>query len=157
MSIIKTILVTASGTDNDTAAFAAALAVARPFGAYLGMPHVRVDAVNAAVAMTTDAGTGALTAGLIEQLERDARDREKTARAGFDSFCAGAGLAASAPTAGASGPSAEWHAGGGTSGTRPPNPDPRRSGAAGNAREWVFGGFTQRMLCDTPLPILMAH
>ncbi len=24
-------------------------------------------------------------------------------------------------------------------------------------REWVFGGFTQRILADAPLPVLIAH
>ena len=24
-------------------------------------------------------------------------------------------------------------------------------------REWVFGGFTQRVLADAPLPVLIAH
>ena len=27
----------------------------------------------------------------------------------------------------------------------------------GRLREWVFGGFTQRVLADAPLPVLMAH
>jgi nucleotide-binding universal stress UspA family protein len=109
--MIKTILVAASGADNDTATFAAALAVARPFAAHLDVLHVRLDAVSTAVAMTTDAGSGAVTGGLIERLEQDARQREAKARDGFTRFCAGAGLAeAAAPAAGAAAPTAEWHA-----------------------------------------------
>src|SRR5437870_6537744 len=76
MPMIKTILVAATGDDNDAATFAAALAVARPFAAHLDMLHVRLDAVTAAVAMTTDTGSGALTGAMIERLERDALQRE---------------------------------------------------------------------------------
>ena len=66
--MIKTILVAATGNDSDAARFAAALAIARPFAAHLDVLHVRLDPVSVAVAMATDAGSGALTAGLIEQL-----------------------------------------------------------------------------------------
>ena len=77
--MIKTILVAATGDPSDTATFAAALAIARPFAAHLDVLHVRQDPVALAVAMTTDAGGGALAAGLIEQLEKDAREREAKA------------------------------------------------------------------------------
>jgi nucleotide-binding universal stress UspA family protein len=114
--MIKTILVAATGNDSDAAIFAAALAIARPFAAHLDVLHVRLDPVEIVVAMTTDAGGGALTAGLIEQLEQDSREREAKARENFTRFCAAAGLALStAPPAGATPmpsaelPSAEWH------------------------------------------------
>jgi nucleotide-binding universal stress UspA family protein len=109
--MIKTILVPATGSESDAAAFAAALAVARPFAAHLDMLYVRQDPVAVAVAMTTDAGGGALAAGLIEQLETDARERERKAHEIFARFCADAGLATiSAPTpASAKAPSAQWH------------------------------------------------
>ena len=109
--MIKTILVAATGNDGDAATFAAALAIARPFGAHLDVLHVRLDPVAVAVAMTTEAGGGALTAGLIQQMERDAQERERKAQEIFTRFCSGAGLAASsAPTsASAAAPSAEWH------------------------------------------------
>ena len=109
--MIKTILVAATGSDSDTATFAAALAIAQPFAAHLEMLHVRLDPVSVAVAMTTDAGGGAMAAGLIEQLEHDSRERERKAQEIFTRFCAGAGLAVT----GAPGPkrkrapSAEWH------------------------------------------------
>jgi nucleotide-binding universal stress UspA family protein len=112
--MIKTILVAATGSESDAASFAAALAIARPLAAHLDVLHVRLDPISIAVAMTTDVGGGALTAGLIEQLERDAREREARAREIFTRFCAAAGLAeitAPAPD-GAGGPSAasaEWH------------------------------------------------
>jgi nucleotide-binding universal stress UspA family protein len=109
--MIKTILVAATGSDSDAATFAAALAIARPFAAHLEMLHVRQDPVALAVAMTTDAGGGALAAGLIEQLEKDSHEREAKAHEIFTRFCDGAGLAPiSAPAlASAAAPSAEWH------------------------------------------------
>jgi nucleotide-binding universal stress UspA family protein len=111
MPMIKTILVAASGSDSDAAAYAAALAIARPFAAHLDALHVKLDAVNTAVAMTTDAGSGALTAGLIDRLEQDAREREAKAHDVFTRFCAGASLALSSGPASqaAAAPSAEWH------------------------------------------------
>src|SRR5205085_508291 len=132
MPMIKTILVAATGGDNDTASFAAALAVARMFGAHFEVLHVRLDAVNTAVAMTTDAGTGALTGGLIERLEADARQREAKARGSFNQFCTGAGLAqASAPAAGAAAPSAEFHAESGD--------EPRWMASYGTAADLIIG------------------
>jgi nucleotide-binding universal stress UspA family protein len=113
--MIKTILVAATGNDSDAATFAAALAIARPFAAHLDVLHVRLDAVNAAVMMTADVGSGALAGGLIERLEQDAHEREAKAREIFTRFCNGAGLAvasspASAPTGDRAGaPTAEWH------------------------------------------------
>jgi nucleotide-binding universal stress UspA family protein len=109
--MIKTILVAATGSDSDAATFADALAIARPFAAHLDMLHVRLDPVAIAVAMTTDAGGGALTAGLIDQMERDAQEREKRGQEIFTRFCNRAGLATiSAPTSeGTPAPSAEWH------------------------------------------------
>jgi nucleotide-binding universal stress UspA family protein len=110
--MIKTILVAATGNDNDVATFAAALAIARPLGAHLEMLHVRLDPVAVAVAMTTDAGGGALAAGLIDRLEADAKERERRAHDLFSRFCADSGLAViAAPRRGsaAAAPSAEWH------------------------------------------------
>ena len=109
--MIKTILVAATGNESDEAIFAAALAIARPCAAHLDVLHVRLDPVSVVVAMSTDAGSGALAAGIIEQLERDARDREAKARASFVRFCAAAGLSeTSAPAVGGTAtPSAEWH------------------------------------------------
>jgi nucleotide-binding universal stress UspA family protein len=93
--MIRAILVTATGDPTDAATFATALAVARPFGAHLDVLHVRADAVRAGVAMATGGGTGALTAGLIEQLEADALQREARARSSFERFCAESGVTVS--------------------------------------------------------------
>ena len=102
--MLKTILVVASGAETDAGTLAAALTVARLFGAHLDVLHVRYDPVNTAVAMASDGGSGALTAGLIDQLEQDANEREAKAKANFTQSCGAAGLA------GPGAPSAEWHA-----------------------------------------------
>jgi len=111
--MIKTILVASSGTEADAATYAAALAIARPFGAHIDVLHVRLDPATIAVAMAGDAaGTGVLTAGLIDRLDDDARAREATARAIFTRFCQEAGLAiadAPAPGAATAAPSAGFH------------------------------------------------
>ena len=109
--MIRTILVAATGDGTDGATLAAALSIARPFGAHLDALHVRFDPVNTAVAMSSEAGSGALTVGLIDQLEQNADRREARARESFTRFCGEAGLAVpGAPSAGEStAPSAEWH------------------------------------------------
>lgn len=109
--MIKTILVGATGNDGDAASFAAALAIARPFAAHLDVLHVRLDAVSAAVAMMTDVGSGVVTAGLVERLEQDAREREAKAMEIFQRFCAGANLAevATPPGGGAAAATAQFH------------------------------------------------
>jgi nucleotide-binding universal stress UspA family protein len=109
--MFKTVLSGVAGNNGDADVLAAALAVARPFGAHIDALHVRLDAATVAMAMATDAGTGALTAGIINRLEQDANERAAKAKANFESFCAGAGLAvAGAPDAVAGNtPSAQWH------------------------------------------------
>ena len=106
--MIRTILVAATGDPGDAATFAAALTVARPFGAHLDVLHVRLDPITTGVAMAAE-GAGVM-AGLIEQLEADALQREARAQEGFTRFCGEAGLAvAAAPAAPGGPPSAEWH------------------------------------------------
>ena len=114
--MIRSILVAATGDPTDAAAFTAALAIARPFGAHLGVLHVRSDPISAGIAMATGAGSGAITAGLIEQLEADVAQREARAKKGFERFCAEAGLTIPGTPAGptnalsaANALSAEWH------------------------------------------------
>jgi len=110
--MFKTILVAATGTDRDTAILTAAEAIARPFAAHLDVLHVKLDPISTAVALAAaDSGGGALTAGLLEQLEQDAAQRETRAREIFNRWCAGAGIAmASEPAAAAPpAPSVEWH------------------------------------------------
>lgn len=110
--MIKTILVPAAGTAADLAAFGAALAVARNFAAHLDVLHVRLDPVEVAVAMTSDAAGagGTLVTGLIERLEQDASEREARSREIFANFCTQEGVpVATAPAAGAAQASAQWH------------------------------------------------
>jgi len=109
--MIRSILVTVTGDPMDAATLATAVAIARPFGAHLDVLHVRADPINAGMALATGGGDGAITAGLIEQLEADATQREAHAREGFERFCAETGLTVSAaPAAEPAAPSAEFHA-----------------------------------------------
>jgi len=109
--MIKTILVPASGNPTDAATFAAALAVARPFGAHIDVLHARYDPTSAAMAMATDGGSGALTAGLIEQLESDARSREAKAKEAYVRFAREAAIAETgAPSTGSGGVTAAFSA-----------------------------------------------
>lgn len=108
--MIRSILVVATGDPTDAATFATALAVAGPFGAHLDVLHVRADPIGAGLAMATGAGSGAITAGLIEQLEADAAQREARAREGFERFCAAAGPTVSGESTGQSNTvSTEFH------------------------------------------------
>jgi nucleotide-binding universal stress UspA family protein len=108
--MIKTILVPATGTDTDVETFAAALEAARMFKAHLDFLHVRLDTVEVAVAMTAVAGGGALTPGLVEQLEREVGEREAKAQHKFQEFCARESLAIVAtPMGGTTTLSAQWH------------------------------------------------
>jgi len=106
--MIKTILVTATGSDADDTVFTSALAAARPFSAHLEMLHVRVDAAAMAVTMSSEGGGSVLVGGLLERLEQDADAREKRARELFDRFCAREGLAITEAPPGPNTPSAQW-------------------------------------------------
>lgn len=108
--MIKTILVPAIGNEADVAAFAVALRAARSFAAHLDVLHIRLDTIEAAVAMSADGGGGALSSGLIEQLEQEVRERESRAQRIFSEFCARNGLTITAsPAEGRTKPSAQWH------------------------------------------------
>src|ERR1700741_1317062 len=73
-SIIKTILVPATGSDRDNAVFASALAIARTFAAHLEFLHVRPDATATAVAMASDGGGATMLGGLVDRVGGDARE-----------------------------------------------------------------------------------
>jgi len=106
--MIKTILVPATGSDSDSAVFASALAVARPFGAHLEFLHVRPDAAAMAVAMASDGGGATMVGSLINRLEEEADEREKKANQLFQGFCEHEGLALSDAPPGLSSASAQW-------------------------------------------------
>jgi nucleotide-binding universal stress UspA family protein len=108
--MIKTILVPATGNETDAAGYAAALAVARAYGAHIDALHVRLDPVEMAVSMSTEGAGGTLLAGIIDSLERDAGEGEAKARAGFAAFCSREGLSlVAAPSADDAKPSAQFH------------------------------------------------
>ena len=109
--MIKTILVPGTGNETDPATFAAALATARLFAAHIHVLHVRLDPIEAVVAMTTEgAGGVGLMQGLIDDLDRDAGEHEAQARRLFNEFCAREGLSLMDVPAHANGkPSAQWH------------------------------------------------
>ncbi len=108
--MIKTILVPATGNQTDAANLAAALQVARSFAAHIDVLHVRLDPVEAAVAMTNDATGGMLLDGLIERLEADAKTRADKTRREFTDFWARERLSiALAPTSAEHHPSAQFH------------------------------------------------
>src|ERR1051326_1597261 len=109
--MIKTILVPATGEESDVSTFRAALEIARQFSAHMDVLHVRLDPVETAVSMTSDPSGGMLIGGVIEQLERDALEREAKAKHLFDGFCASEHLAvldapADLPCAK---PTVQWH------------------------------------------------
>jgi nucleotide-binding universal stress UspA family protein len=108
--VIKTILVPATGNETDIAALDAALRVAQVFAAHIDALHIRIDSVEIAVATMTDGGGAAMTDGLVEQLEQDARDREAKALRIFTDFCGRERLSiAAAPGEAKAHPSAQWH------------------------------------------------
>ncbi len=109
--MIKTILVPATGSETDIATFATAVQVARSFTAHLDVLHVRLDTAEILVAMAADiGGGGALTPQLIDQLEREVREREADAHRIFSAFCVREGLSvAVSPAEGTTGPSTQWH------------------------------------------------
>ncbi len=106
--MIKIILVPVTGSDRDSAVFASALAVARPFGAHLEFLHVRPDAAAVAVSMASDGGGATMVGSLINRLEQVAAERERKANQLFQDFCNGAGLALCDAPPAPSGPSAQW-------------------------------------------------
>lgn len=108
--MFKTILVPATGSEGDNAVFAAALQTAQQFAAHLDVLHVRIDPVQMAVAMTSEASGVTLVDRVIEALDQSGGEREAKARRLFDAFVAGHGLALTGAPAGppADKPSAEW-------------------------------------------------
>jgi nucleotide-binding universal stress UspA family protein len=109
--VIKTVLVPATGNETDIAALDAALRVAQVFAAHIDALHIRIDSVEIAVASMTDGGGAALTGGLVEQLDQDARDREAKALRIFTDFCGRERLSIiAAPGEAKTYPSAQWHA-----------------------------------------------
>ena len=109
-SMIKSILVPATGTETDLTSLTTALAIAHDFSAHIDALHVRLDAVDVAVSTASGQG-GPLVEKLVQQLKQDAHERELRARQTFEDFCRCESLRladspASEPMAS---PSAQWH------------------------------------------------
>src|SRR4029077_12606217 len=85
-SMIKSILVPATGTETDLSSLRTALTIARDFSAHIDVLHVRLDAVDVAVSGASGQG-GPLVEHLVQQLEQDAHEREIRARRAFEDFC----------------------------------------------------------------------
>ena len=107
--VIRTILVPATGDDVDSTVFAAALDVARRFGAHLDVLHVRTDVAEIAAAFVADGGGGMVSAGLIDQLEEEARQRAEKAHKFFQVFCARETLTSGPGGQGGVTTTAAWH------------------------------------------------
>ena len=172
--MIKSILVPATGQASDAVVWSAALALAQTFSALLAVLHIRVDPVEVATMMSSDGAGGTLLQGVIDSLARAADETEAKARAAFTDFCEREKLPVrAAAAAGMEGPSAELHVKAtferlstGPSGAAETllaaatkRADLLVMGGYGRSRlrEWVFGGFTDTVLTDSPLPVLMAH
>ncbi|MBV9828705.1 MAG: universal stress protein [Alphaproteobacteria bacterium] len=86
--MIKTILVPLTPTGLDDRSLAAASIIARAFNAHIDAVHVRLDPVEVAVNMTSDASgsAGVLVPSLIDDLERGADERAAVAREAFAAF-----------------------------------------------------------------------
>ena len=106
--MIKSILVPATGSDVDAGVFAAALAVARPFGAHLGFLHVRIDAATLATTIMAEVSSPQVITDLINRMEEEAEQREQKAKQLFESFCQRHGLPLAETLSGSPAPSAEW-------------------------------------------------
>jgi nucleotide-binding universal stress UspA family protein len=108
--MIKSILVRATDDESTTAAYATARCLARRFAAHIDALHVRLDPVEAAIAMTTEGAGGTLLPGIISSLEEEAETGEAKARKRFTGFCSDAGIALiEDPAKNAMRPSAMFH------------------------------------------------
>ena len=100
----------ATGDVSDAGCRDEALTVARAFAAHIDALHVRGDAVDVALAATSEPGGAPLIEELIQRLEQDAAEREAAARRAFEDFCAREKLCIlEAPTADGSAASAQFH------------------------------------------------
>jgi nucleotide-binding universal stress UspA family protein len=109
VSMIKTILVPATGTDADAAVFAEALNVARHFTAHLDVLHVRIDAAEAVGALVSDVGGPMTPSSLMDRLEEESAQTEEKARKSFHSFCKREQVVVAATPSTSQTLSASWH------------------------------------------------
>ncbi len=92
-TMIRQILVQATGEAGDKAVFGTALAVARLGGAHLQFLHVRPDVTDVIMAMASGGmGGGAAVQSVVDRLEEEAKQGEARARASVAAFCTEAGI-----------------------------------------------------------------
>jgi len=102
------ILVPCTGAKTDESVFGTALMVARLLPAHLEFLHVRVDVQETLTAMASaDTGGGIGYGEILETLEQEVTNRQKSAETAFHDFCARERIPVTAdPTTTL--PSAEW-------------------------------------------------
>src|SRR5215469_3872954 len=92
--MIKTILVTASGSETDQSVFATALALARPFGAHLQFLHIHLAPVTAAARVPHfEYCQGAAISHTLEALRHQGDELSLRAREHFQVYCRTQGIA----------------------------------------------------------------
>jgi nucleotide-binding universal stress UspA family protein len=104
-AMIRTILVPATGGDEDPGTFITAVQVARTLDSHLDFLHVRIDPAVLAAAFAT--GGGMVPAQMINDLEAEATQREDRVRTFVHEFCTCEGIQMS--SANYQGVSAQWH------------------------------------------------
>ena len=105
--MIKTVLVPLDGSPGGHA-LNAALGIARTFDAHLNVLHVHVDERELVLSVaSSDPSGAAVGSGIIEDMMRDADEREAAAKGAFDAFCTREHLRVTAQPRG-DGASAEW-------------------------------------------------
>jgi nucleotide-binding universal stress UspA family protein len=106
--MIKTLLVSVTGSDTDDLVFTSALAVARAFAAHIDFLHVRLDPAEVATMMASEGASGAVVSGLFDRLAAGAAEREQRAETSFQSFCRRENLPIVEAPPAPPGPSARW-------------------------------------------------
>lgn len=104
---LKTILAPLNGSDTDPVALAAALGVARRFGAHADALFVRLDPRDA-VPMLGEGMSGAMVDEIMRAAEGEASTHLSVARSHFDNAVAAAGIAVNEVPRAGDGPSAGW-------------------------------------------------
>lgn len=108
--MIKSILVPVAGVEGDKSRLLTALTVARRFQAHLDVLHIRPDPAQlAASAASTAYDSAELMGALMEELEKEARERFAAAKETFATFVKSENLPVlDRPAAGAGAASAAW-------------------------------------------------
>src|SRR5579863_3459734 len=106
--MLKSILVPASASETDAISFECAWHLATIFDAHLDFLHVRLDSAEI-IAAVASVGDTIVSTEVIDDWEREAREREAKAETFVRDFCALKRMPLGDRTGAASGPAAEWH------------------------------------------------